>query len=246
MLESERRGDLTYWTQATASSATIPLGAFAALIPDDVRSEDPLELIRRSTERVHARAAGRDVWLGVDDAQMLDPASAALVLHLATAADVFVVATIAAGAAAPDAIDSLWKDSGARRIELRPLSDAAIEQLIETVLEGPVEQSALQRVVDASQGSVLYARELVIGALQEGRLAFDNGLWRLRRRAVSPSLSALITARMGALEDAQRYPLELLALGEPLRLGEMALADGPRCPGGARVAGDGQRRTRVA
>jgi DNA-binding CsgD family transcriptional regulator len=226
VFEAGRRGDLIYWTQATASSATIPLGAFAALIPDDVRSEDPLELIRRSTERVHARAAGRDVWLGVDDAQMLDPASAALVLNLATAAGVFVVVTVAAGHAVPDAIDSLWKDRGARRIELRPLDETAIEQLVQTSLGGPVEQSALHRVVDASRGSVLYARELVIGALQEGRLVFDNGLWRLRRRDVSPSLSALVTARMGALEDAERYPLELLALGEPLRLSEMAvLAD---------------------
>jgi DNA-binding CsgD family transcriptional regulator len=226
VLEAERRGDLTYWTQATASSATIPLGAFAALIPDDIRSEDPLELIRRSTERVRVRAAGRSIWLGVDDAQMLDQASAALVLNLATAADVFVVATVATAAAVPDAIDSLWKDGGARRIELQPLSDAAIELLIETVLEGPVERSALHRVVSASHGSVLYARELVIGAIQEGRLVFDNGLWRLRRRAVSPSLSALITARMGALEEAERDPLELLALGEPLRLSEMsALTD---------------------
>ncbi len=222
ILEAERAGDLTYWTQATASSATIPLGAFAALIPDEVRSEDPLELIRRSTERVRARAAGRDAWLGVDDAQMLDPVSAALILHLATAADVFVVVTVAAGDQVPDAVDSLWKDGGARRIELQPLSDAAIEKLIETVLEGPVEQSALQRVVDASQGSLLYARELVVGALQEGRLVFDAGLWRLRRRAVSPALSALVNGRMGALEDAERYPLELLALGEPLRLGELA------------------------
>ena len=222
MLEAGRDGALSYWTQATASSATIPLGAFAALIPDDVRSEDPLELIRRSTERVHTRAQGRDVWLGVDDAHMLDQASAALVLNLATAASVFVVVTIRAGVPVPDAISSLWKDRGARWIELPPLSDTAIEELVEIALGGPVEQSALQRVVDASQGSVLYARELVIGALQEGRFLFETGLWRLQRRAVSPSLSALVTARMGALEQSERQPLELLAMGEPLRLAEMS------------------------
>jgi DNA-binding CsgD family transcriptional regulator len=39
---------------------------------------------------------------------------------------------------------------------------------------------------------------------------------------VSPSLAALVTGRMGALGDAERAPLELLALGEPLRLGEIA------------------------
>ncbi|MGZ4167262.1 MAG: ATP-binding protein [Solirubrobacteraceae bacterium] len=33
--DADRAGDLTYWAQGTRSSATIPLGAFAALIPDD-------------------------------------------------------------------------------------------------------------------------------------------------------------------------------------------------------------------
>jgi DNA-binding CsgD family transcriptional regulator len=219
---AHRAGELTYWAQGTTSSATIPLGAFAALIPDDVRSDEPLELIRRSTERVRARADGRAVCLGVDDAHLLDAASAALVLHLATAAGVFVVVTVRAGATAPDAIDSLWKDGGARRIELRPLDDGAIESMVEAALDGPVGQSAVRRVVDTSAGNVLYARELITGALEEGRLTFDGGLWQLRRRAVSPSLAALVTRRMGALDDAERTPMELLALGEPLRLSEMA------------------------
>jgi DNA-binding CsgD family transcriptional regulator len=215
-------GELTYWAQGTTSSATIPLGAFAALIPDDVRSDEPLELIRRSTERVRARAEARPVCLGVDDAHLLDAASAALALHLATAAGVFVVATVRGGVTAPDAIDSLWKDGGARRVELQRLSDDAIEALVEAVLDGPVGQSAVRRVVDTSAGNVLYARELITGALEEGRLTVDAGLWQLRRRAVSPSLAALVTRRIGALDDAERVPMELLALGEPLRLSEMA------------------------
>ena len=224
--DADRAGELTYWAQGTTSSAAIPLGAFAALIPDDVRSDDPLELIRRSTERIRTRAGGRPVCAGVDDAHLLDPASAALVLHLATAAGVFVIATIRAGVTAPDAIDSLWKDGGARRIELRPLSDDALEALVDAALDGPVEQSVVRRVVDGSAGNALYARELIVGALEDGRLTFDRGLWRLRRRAVSPSLAALVTRRMGALDDAERGPLELLALGEPLRLSEIAaLAD---------------------
>ena len=138
-----RAGELTYWAQGTASSAAIPLGAFAALIPDDVRSDEPLELIRRSTERVRARADGRAVCLGVDDAHLLDAASATLVLHLATAAGVFVVVTVRAGVTAPDAIDSPWKDGGARRMELQPLGDESIEALVEAALDGRVGQSVL-------------------------------------------------------------------------------------------------------
>jgi DNA-binding CsgD family transcriptional regulator len=217
---AEQAGDLVYWVQGTTSSAAIPLGAFAALIPDDVRSDEPLELIRRSTERLRERAAGRTVCLGVDDADLLDGASATLVLHLVTAASVFVVATVRTGAVAPDAIDSLWRDAGALRIELAPLSNEAIESLVQQALGGAVEQSVLRRAADSSAGCPLYARELVLGAIEEGRLTLDRGMWRLHRRAISPSLATIVTRRMGSLSDEERAALELLALGEPLRLAE--------------------------
>lgn len=136
---AEQRGDLVYWVQATRSSAAIPLGAFASLIPDDIRSDEPLELIRRSTERLRERAAGRAVCLGVDDADLLDGASATLVLHLVTAASVFVVATVREDATPPDAIDSLWRDAGALRIQLRPLGGEVIESLVQRALGDAVE-----------------------------------------------------------------------------------------------------------
>ena len=217
---AEQAGELVYWVQGTTSSAAIPLGAFAALIPDDVRSDEPLELIRRSTERLRERAAGRAVCLGVDDADLLDPASATLVLHLVTAASVFVVATVREGATAPDAIDSLWRDAGALRMTLAPLGDEQIETLVERALGGAVEQSVLRRAADSSAGSPLYARELVLGAIDDGRLTVERGMWRLHRRAVSSSLAAIVTRRMGTLSDDERSALELLAVGEPLRLGE--------------------------
>jgi DNA-binding CsgD family transcriptional regulator len=219
---AQTAGDLVYWARATASSSAIPLGAFAALIPDEIRSDDPLELIRRSSERVRERSAGRPVWLGVDDAHLLDSASAALTLHLATAVGVFVLATVALGQAAPDAIDALWKDAGARRIDLAPLDADTIAAMVKAALPGPVEELVVRRVLDASAGNPLFARELVLGALDEGRLTFDRGLWRLSRRAVSPTLATLISTRLGTLTDAERASLELLALGEPLRLGELS------------------------
>ena len=75
-------GAAVTWIRATRSAATVPLGAFAGLLPPGVRSDDPLELMRRSADALRERAEGRRVVLGVDDAQLLDPTSAALVLHL--------------------------------------------------------------------------------------------------------------------------------------------------------------------
>jgi len=220
---AEVDGTPTLWAQATASSAAIPLGAFAGLIPDDVRSDDRLDLVRRSAVALRAAADGRAVLLAVDDAQLLDSASATLVLQLAETTDVFVLATIRTGEPTPDAVDALWKDAGARRIELQRISDEAIAELVEAGLAGPVEQATMTQIVDCSRGNPLYARELVIGAIEDGRMRCERRLWRIDGRPnVTPSLSALITRRTGALASDLRAPLELLALGEPLRMHELA------------------------
>ena len=144
---AQRSGALAVWAQATRSSATVPLGAFAGLIPDDVRSDDALELMRRSADALRTQAGGRKVVLGVDDAQLLDPVSAALLLHLTTTQSVFVVATVRSGEPCPDAVVSLWKDAGARRLELDRLSDAAVAALVEGALGGPrrADRAALGR-----------------------------------------------------------------------------------------------------
>src|SRR5262249_30217000 len=160
----------------------IPLGAFASVIPDDVRSDDALELLRRSGEALRRQARERRVVLGVDDAQLLDPVSAALVLHLASISAAFVIATVRSGEPVPDAVQSLWKDAGAPRLELAPLSDDAVAAMVEGGLGGPVERGTLAWVITSSQGNALFVRELVLGGLEAGTLARSGGLWRLTRK----------------------------------------------------------------
>ena len=218
-----REGALVEWVQATSSAGSVPLGAFAGLLPDDVRTDDALELMRRSVDRLRERAGRRPVVLAVDDAQLLDPVSAALVLHLTSAGGVFVLATVRAGEPAPDAIVSLWKDAGARRLELDRLGDEAVGALVEAALGGPVEQRALRWVEQTSRGNPLYVRELVLGAVGDGTLAREGGLWRMSGPPpVSRPLAELVAQRMAGLGERERGPLELLALGEPLHLDELA------------------------
>src|SRR5688572_15008466 len=174
---AEHDGAMSLWVQATTCARTIPLGAFAGLLPDGARADEPLALLRGSALALHDRARGRAVVLGVDDAQLLDPVSATLVLHLATSADVFVVATVRAGEPCPDAIVSLWKDADAHRLPLVRLSDEAVRTLVETALDGPLEAQAIRWVVDRSQGNPLYARELVLNAVDTGCLKPSRDLW---------------------------------------------------------------------
>jgi DNA-binding CsgD family transcriptional regulator len=145
------------------------------------------------------------------------------VLQLTVSESAFVVATVRAGEQCPDAIVSLWKDAGARRLELDRLSDEAVGILVESALGGPVDQTTLRWVCDASQGNALYVRELVLGAIADGTLTFERSLWRMSRRpSVSRSLAELVTRRMAGLSDEEAAPIELLALGEPLGVDEVA------------------------
>ena len=67
-----------------------------------------------------------------------------------------------------------------------------------------------------------HVRELVAGALDGDALKLVGGLWRLvGRPPVSASLTDLVASRMQDLGEDEQRAVELLALGEPLRLAEL-------------------------
>jgi DNA-binding CsgD family transcriptional regulator len=224
--EALRRGEdeglVARWVQATRSAATVPLGAFAGIIPDGARSEDPLELLQLSATALRELGGARPLMLGIDDAQLLDDSSAALVLELTLSEAAFVVATVRTGEPVPDAIVSVWKDAGAARLELETLGAEETDALAEAIVGGPIEESALRWIYATSLGNPLYVRELTLGALAGGALTNVHGLWRMPARpSVSASLAELIAVRMTGLSHAEQRALELLALGEPLRVAEL-------------------------
>ena len=231
LAQAERDGALALWVQATHSAASVPLGAFAPVIPAEVRSEDRFELLRATMQALSGLAAKegrRALVIGVDDAQLLDEVSASLVLHLANARVAFLVATVRAGGPCPDAIVSLWKDAGAQRLELAAFDEQESAELVERVVGGPVEQRVQRWVWDSTRGNPLYVRELLLGAVASGALVAVDSFWRLKGAPpLSGSLTELITERLRGLDDCERRVLELLAIGEPLRLYELIeLAEG--------------------
>ncbi|MBE2318203.1 AAA family ATPase [Solirubrobacter sp. CPCC 204708] len=220
-------GALTIWVQATRSAATLPLGAFAPVLPSEVRSDDRLALLRGATEALRAHSAGRPLVLGVDDAHLLDPASAALLLNLQLTTTAFVITTVRTGEPVPDAVTALWKDGAALRLDLEPLTEEATERLVEAALGGPVERRTLGWAWARSRGNPLYLHQIVSGWLEEGAFTFADGLWTLAQRPVpSQPLLELVSERLNGLDREQRLAMELLALGEPLGLAEvMRLVD---------------------
>jgi len=221
LAEAKRDGAQTIWVQATRSVASVPLGAFADVIPTEVQSDDLFQVLRGSVRALSEIAGERSLVLGIDDAQLLDQTSAALVLHLATTATGFSVTTVRTGEQCPDAIVSLWKDTHTRRLELEALDEDETGELVEQLLDGPVEQRLRSWVWDTSRGNALYVRELTLGALSGGALRQVSGLWRMQvRPSISATLAQLISARTSELRAEEYRVLELLALAEPLRLSE--------------------------
>lgn len=226
---AKRAGMATARATASRSAASIPFGALAGAIrgngqPPDVG--DWSDLVRRSQALV-GQSEGRRLVLMVDDAHLLDDASATLIHQLAADGSAFVLATTRASDPAPDPVVALWKEGLAERIELGTLPAPAMEELLTAALHGPVDANAFMELFGRSRGNVLFARELVIGALEDGVLVDIDGLWRLRDSLRLPGrLIELVELRLAGADLAERALLELVAFGEPLGQAELdALAD---------------------
>jgi DNA-binding CsgD family transcriptional regulator len=220
---ADAAGCETKWAVASRAAAVIPFGAVAHLLPPAEEKSTHLQLLQQAGQWLAERADGRRVVLGIDDAHMLDDASAALLLHLVINGIAFVVATLLTGAPAPGPVTALWKEGIAERLEIQALARYEVSQLIEAALGGPVDGLTRERLWQLSRGNILYLRELVRGGRQTGDLACSEGMWRWAGPvSAPPQLVELIQARIGALPPALWNLGELVAFGEPLAFSVLA------------------------
>jgi ATP/maltotriose-dependent transcriptional regulator MalT len=211
------RGFAVVRVAATQASSGMPFGAFATLLPELRPGLDRTQMLQRVAKAVVSRGEGRPFILLVDDAHLLDDASAALTHHLAATGRAAILATVRSAERAPGPVLALWKDGLAERVELAPLTESDVDDLLNAALGGPVDRATRQSVFQRSSGNVLFLRELVLGALEAGVLRQRVGVWRLEGRLpASARLVELVEARLGDLSDRDRDSLELLAVGQPL------------------------------
>ncbi len=227
---AEQHGFAAVRATATNTARGIPFGAVATLLPVSFASpavNDRAAMIHRMAAALVERMAPRKPALLVDDAHLLDDATATLVHQLAASGAAFVLLTVRASEPVPDAVLTLWKDRYAERITVAGLGAESIGEILGAVLGGPVDRGLVRRLVTRTRGNVMFIRELVLGAVEDGSLRDDDGLWR-QVREIRPSerLVELVQARLSLLSPAQRAVLELLAFGEPLESEQLhALAD---------------------
>jgi tetratricopeptide (TPR) repeat protein len=246
-----RKDARTHWLVGSRSARSVPFGALAPLLPTKPAEppSDGAGLMRFVEQSLkEQRGEGRMV-IAVDDANLLDDPSAALIQQLASHGVASLLLTVRSEEPAPDAIARLWLEGTCTRLEVQPLSRSEVDELVSHLLGGEVEQRTLERLWRFTEGNVLFLRELALDALATGDLRTEEGIWRWRGApAAGPRLGEVIAARLGDLEGRVKEPVHVLAIAEVLGLasleawvGRDAVADA-EAGGLIRVEHDGRRR----
>ncbi len=206
-----------HWIVGTASARSVPLGAFVDVASDF--GPDPLRRVREVIDGLIGDARHGEVIVGVDDAHLLDDLSAFTVHQLVTRQLATVILTIRSGESPPDAITAIWKDQHLERLELQPLSPPDIADLVEHVLDGPVDSISAQRLWQYTQGNALYLRHLLENEVSAGRVTQRSGVWLWDGQPrLSPTLAELLEARITEVPTSVHEVLDALAIAEPLEL----------------------------
>src|SRR5262245_999630 len=226
-------GRRVFRATADGAESASPLSAVAHLLPADAlqdwrAGQEPgsvgrarmLDAVRRMLEPASSEP-GRPVLL-VDDVHRIDRSSLAVVDHLLTHDAAFVVATVNSDYEVPDTVTQWWGTDRAVRVDLGALDPVGVDTLLHVVLEGPLDARASETLWRTSQGNLLTLHELVLGARTNGSLAERDGVWRLDGPLDAPvRVSDLLARRLAGLTAETRAVLELLALCQPVGLGQL-------------------------
>ncbi|MFC5257692.1 LuxR C-terminal-related transcriptional regulator [Streptomyces cinereospinus] len=193
----------------TPETRGIPFAAFAHLLPEQVTLHRAVRLL-----------SGVRLLL-VDDAHLLDDASAALVHQLAVHGRTRLLVVARDAAPVPGAVSRLWTGELLPRLALEPLPARETEELLALGAGGPLEPLTAHRLRRLGQGDLRLLRDL-LGAVRDGGLftpvpGTDERAWR------GPvPVTATVRDRVGPALDrtapAERETLDRLAFAEPLPL----------------------------
>ncbi|MEU9913918.1 LuxR C-terminal-related transcriptional regulator [Streptomyces sp. NPDC051001] len=190
----------------TPETRHLPFAAFAPLLPESVSLHRAVQLL--SAVRL----------LLVDDAHLLDDASAALVHQLAVHGRTRLLVVATDGVPVPGAVSRLWTGELLPRLALEPLPHEETAQLLAAGLGGGLEPLTVNRLHHLCRGDLRLMREMV-GAVRDGGLLVrlpgsDDRAWR----GPVPVTATVRERTAGVLDRPDRATLELLAFAEPLTL----------------------------
>jgi DNA-binding CsgD family transcriptional regulator len=190
----------------TPEARDLPFAAFAHLLPDT-----------GSLQRAVRVMSGVRL-LVVDDAHLLDEASAALVHQLAAHGRTRLIVAATDGTPAPGAVSRLWSGELLPRLDLAPLPREDTAHLLARAALEPLTAHRLHRLC---QGDLRLLRDLVTALGATGRLlpVPDTGerAWR-GPLPLTPAVRERLAPALQRSGPGEREILERLAFAEPLPL----------------------------
>ncbi|MEV6170855.1 LuxR C-terminal-related transcriptional regulator [Streptomyces sp. NPDC051954] len=191
----------------TPETRHIPFAAFAHLLPETVTLHKAVQLL--SAVRT----------LLVDDAHLLDDASAALVHQLAFQGRTRLLVVARDGVPVPGAVSRLWTAELLPRLTLDPLPREETAQLSAAGSGGRLEPLTVTRLHRLCRGDLRLLRDLS-GALRERGLltgipGSDERAWR-GPVPLTPTVRERTASVVDRVDPDERETLELLAFAEPL------------------------------
>ena len=216
--------------QATES---IPLGALAHLLPEGlvhdvgVGDDERTALFHAARAEIRRLAGDGRLVLHVDDLDLVDETSLAVLVPLIMSRTVFLIATVRTERAGSPRLTGLQRDGHLVRVDLQPLTPDELGALLHRALDAPISPRALTELARLSGGNLQMLTELVCGALERRVLVHAGGVWELvGPLPTTTALEELVAEHVASVDGAGRAVLELLAVCEHFGLDDLERAHG--------------------
>jgi class 3 adenylate cyclase/predicted ATPase len=167
-------------------------------------------------------AQRQPVLLAIEDVHWADPSSLALIGDLASACAGEAVMLLLA--TRPDALPSLRElVPEARKIELEPLGEDAVEAMITRLLAGPPPDGLARSVAERTGGNPLFVEEIVASLRDVGTLFREGESWTMEAGwdavTLPNSIEKVLAARIDLLPRATATVLqEASVIGRRMRV----------------------------
>lgn len=207
------------WAVGSRAAQPIPLGALAHLVPASAPLGETSDSLLPALVATLRETAGRDRLVAIDDAHLLDPASATLVRLLVGGPGPRLLLTVRSDEAVPDALAGLLSGVDAGRVDLQGLSEPDTASLVAEILGGPVDRADVRRIWQLTRGNPLFVLELLVAMRRQGVLRRRAGWWTWTETTPPVGTAATFLAdRLTRLDRAGRLALQAVAQCEPVEL----------------------------
>jgi DNA-binding CsgD family transcriptional regulator len=230
---AERAGRNVERAVGHPATEAIPLGALAHLLPAalvqdlGVGDDERTALFHAARAELGRLAGDHRLVLLVDDLDLLDDTSVAVLVPLIVSRRVFLIGTVRTGGTPSQRLTGLQRDGHLIRLDLAPLSRDELGALLHRALDGPVSTSALTELARLSGGNLQVLTELVRGARERGVLVDVGGAWHLTAPLpTTTALEELVAEHVAGVDDRGLVVLELLAVCERFGLHDLERAHG--------------------